>query len=396
MKLLFKILVIYNIKKGSQHMKFYTFCKYIFCSAAILLVYLFLFATPKAFSNIDNKTLTLNVIPLKPQQVDVTSEYVGYIIPIQSVDIKANVSGYVDEVWAEGGQEVKEGDNLVLIDQREYKAKYDAAKSKTAQAKADYNNSLTYYNRVKKAGKKVMSASAIDDAKAKFLAAEASLKQAKAEEEQAKVSFDYTVLQAPINGTLGNVDLTKGNYVAPSSAALFNIIQFNPIRVMFAVSDKEYLSEITKHSGVNIFNDVQISLRLADGSIYKEKGKFRFTDNQIDKTTNSISVFADFINNDKVLVANSYVDVLLSKKLKDVYLINQNYATLTNKGAFIYVIEKNKLKQVLLKIVGYFEDAYVVENKFRSDEFLVTDRVGKIASGTTIKMKLPTQNTEKN
>ena len=158
----------------------------------------------------------------------------------------------------------------------------------------------------------------------------------------------------------------------------------------------ELKCEITKHGGVNLFNDVQISLRLADGSIYKEKGKFRFTDNQIDKTTNSISVFADFINNDKLLVANSYVDVLLSKKLKDVYLINQNYATLTNKGAFIYVIEKNKLKQVLLKIVGYFEDAYVVENKFRSDEFLVTDRVGKIASGTTIKMKLPSQNTEKN
>ena len=88
----------------------------------------------------DNKETVINVIPLKAQDALLTNQYIGYVTPIKAVEMASNVSGYVDEVWAEGGQEVREGDNLVLIDQREYKAQLDAAVAATAQAKADFDN----------------------------------------------------------------------------------------------------------------------------------------------------------------------------------------------------------------------------------------------------------------
>ena len=132
-----------------------------------------------------------------------------------------------------------------------------------------------------------------------------------------------------------------------------------------------------------------------DGDIYENNGKFRFADNQIDKTTNSVSIFADFENKNRKLIANSYVDVLLSRKMNDVYLIRQNYAILGDRGAFVYVMQNNKLKQVPLKIVGYFEDSYVVANKFANNEFLVTDKIGKIADGTRLKMKIANLKMEK-
>lgn len=333
-------------------------------------------------------TLTINVVPLKKQDVDVTNQYVGYITPIKSVELTPNVSGYIDEVWAEGGQEVKEGDNLVLIDQREYKAQLDAAKSAVAQAMADFNNARTYYNRMQKAGKKAISASALDEAKAKFLAAQAALKQAQAEEQKAKVLYDYTVLQSPIDGIIGDVSLTKGNYVAPGSSPLLSIIQFDPIRVMFAISDKEYLNEVQRHPDGQLFNGEQIKIRLSNGAVYPAEGKFQFTDNQVNKTTNSVSIFADFANTNRELMANSYVDVLLSRQLKDVFLVRQNYATLNNNGAFVYIMQKDKLKQVPLKIAGYHEDYYVVENKFANDEYLVIDKIGRISPETVLKMKI--------
>lgn len=333
-------------------------------------------------------TLTINVVPLKKQDVDVTNQYVGYITPIKSVELTPNVSGYIDEVWAEGGQEVKEGDNLVLIDQREYKAQLDAAKSAVAQAMADFNNARTYYNRMQKAGKKAISASALDEAKAKFLAAQAALKQAQAEEQKAKVLYDYTVLQSPIDGIIGDVSLTKGNYVAPGSSPLLSIIQFDPIRVMFAISDKEYLNEVQRHPDGQLFNGEQIKIRLSNGAVYPAEGKFQFTDNQVNKTTNSVSIFADFANTNRELMANSYVDVLLSRQLKDVFLVRQNYATLNNDGAFVYIMQKDKLKQIPLKIAGYHEDYYVVENKFANDEYLVIDKIGRISPETVLKMKI--------
>ena len=377
-------------------MRHYTIFKYILWSTCVVLFYIFFLYNPEAKSSINTTdVLTVNVIPLKKQDIFVTNEYVGYVTPIKSVNLAANVSGYIDEVWVEGGQEVREGDNLVLIDQREYKAELDAAKANVKQAKANYNNALTYYNRMKKAGNKAVSASALDDAKAKFLATEAQLKQAEAEEQKAKTLYDYTVLQSPINGIVGNVALTKGNYVAPGNSSLLSIIQFDPIRVMFAIPDKEYLSEIKKYPAGNLFETEEIKIRLADGNIYDVNGTFKFTDNQVNKNTNSITIFADFANKDKTLLANSYVDVLLSKKLNNVFLIRQNFATIKNDGVFVYIMQNNELKQVNLDIAGYYNDYYVVENKFSPKDFLVIDKIGKINPKTELKMKIAEVTTEK-
>ena len=336
----------------------------------------------------DNKETVINVIPLKAQDALLTNQYIGYVTPIKAVEMASNVSGYVDEVWAEGGQEVREGDNLVLIDQREYKAQLDAAVAATAQAKADFDNAKSYYQRIKKAGKKAFSASELDQAKAQFLAAEATFKQAKAEQTKAEVLWHYTVLQAPIDGVIGDVTLTKGDYVAPSESPLFEIIQFDPIRVKFAISDKEYLKAATFGSKKAMFADETIQIKLADGSIYPQQGIFRYTDNQVDKDTNSVTIFADFTNADKKLLANSYVDVIISKQMKDVFLVRQKNVILNDKGAFVYVMQQGKLKLVPLKIAGYSGDSYITENRFAKDEFLVVDKIGRISPETKLKMKI--------
>ncbi len=362
--------------------------KYIVAATIVLAVLSF----GTAYSASDNakkeKILTLNVMELKKQNVDISNRYTGYITPIKSVELVPNVSGYIDEVWAEGGQKVAIGDNLVLIDQREYKAELDAAKAAVSQAKADFTNAKTYYNRMKKAGKKAISASSLDQAKAQFLASQATLNQAKANEQKAKTMLDYTVLQAPIAGIIGNVNLTKGNYVAPGSEPLLSIIQFDPIRVVFAISDKEYLTEIKQNPDGNLFNGETISLKLASGDIYPLPGKFAFADNQVVKNTDSVSVFADFANPNRQLLANSYVDVLVGRKLSNVYLIRQNYATLDVDGAFVNTIQNGKIKKTPFNIIGYLGNFYVTDTQFGKDEYLIIDKLGRIAQGTNLKLNV--------
>ncbi len=334
----------------------------------------------------NTKEMTLNVIPLKRQNVELINQYIGYITPIKSVSLVPNISGYLQDIWVQGGQEVKIGDNLILIQQDEYKARLDAAEASVGQAQAAYNNASIYYQRIKKASSKAVSKTDFDNAKAQFLSAQAALAQAKANYALAKVNYDYTVLQAPIDGIVGNVDLTAGNYVSPSSSPLIKIIQYNPIRVVFSITDKEYIQEI-KNNKETLFKGENIKLRLANNILYPYSGEFKFTDNEINRSTNSISVYADFANPDKMLVANAYVDVLLEKKLNDVYLIRQNYVDMSSGGNFIYTVRGGKIYKNAIEISGIKGDNYVVSANFASDEYLVTDKVKKIPEGTKVKIK---------
>ncbi len=355
----------------------------------LLAVYAFSFSSADSAVSNPPRSQTLNVLPLRPQDITITDSYVGYVTPIKSVDLVPNVSGYIEDVWVEGGQEVKVGDNLLMIDQREYKAALDAAQAAVTQARANLNNADAYYKRIKKAGAKAISQTEIDNAKAGYLSALAAVEQAKANHAKAQTLYDYTVLQASIDGVVGNVSLTTGNYVAPGTAALLSIIQYNPIRVVFSISDKEYLNALARKDGT-LFANENIRLRLANGDLYPLAGEFKFTDNQIDKNTGSIAIYADFANPDHELTANAYVDVLLERTLKGGYLVRQNHVLLTPDGAYVYTVRNQRLSKIPVTIVAEQNGNYVLSNKFASDEYLVIDKVGKTVPDAKLKIKVIT------
>ena len=331
--------------------------------------------------------LVMNVVPLTPQPVTITDTYIGYVTPVQSVDLVPKINGYLDKIWVKGGQDVKAGDNLVMIRQNEYKAQLDAAKAQVTQARADFNNAQIYYERIQKAGAKAISKTEVDNAKAKYLAAQGALAQANANQALAQVNYDYTLLKAPITGTVGNVDLTKGNYVSPASAPLLKIIQYDPIRVVFSITDKAYLDEMRRHPD-NLFDGEKIRLRLSNGAMYQQPGKFQFTANEIDRATNSIAVYADFANPNKTLVANAYVDVLVERTIPEAVLVRQNYVTMSADGNFVYTVRDGQLFKTPVEIITAQGPDYVLADTFQPGEYLVVDKVGTIDKNTKIRIKV--------
>lgn len=327
--------------------------------------------------------LVLHTAPLRPQDVTVEKSYIGYVTPINDVEVMPYISGFLEDIYVEGGQEVAAGDTLVVIRQNEYKAKLDSAAAQVLEAKANFNNAQVYYRRIRNAGAKAVSKTEIDNAKASYLSAEAQLANAEANHELAKVNYDYTIIQAPISGIVGNVSLTRGDYVAPSEQPLLSIIQYNPIRVVFSITDKDYLEEVGKGS---LFAGEKIRLRLADGRIFEQPGTYRFADNQINRNTNSIAVYADFANEDKTLVANAYVDVLVEKKYTDGILIKQELVTLTPDGSYVYVVNGSSLDKVKVDVVAVVGGSYLVRNGFRQGDRIVLDKVGIIRKDQKIKV----------
>lgn len=331
------------------------------------------------------KEITLRVIPVKAEDVDIQKSYIGYVTPINEVSVLPYINGFLDKIMVSGGQDVSQGETLVVIKQDEYKANMDAARASVIQAEANFANAKSYYDRIKKAGAKAVSKTEIDSAKASYLSSQAAVAQAKANFALAKVNYDYTEIQAPVNGTVGEVSLTKGDYVSPGGQALFKIIQYNPIRVVFSITDKDYLDELAQGK---LFAQDEIRLRLSNGNIYAKPGQYRYVDNEIDRQTNSIAVYADFENEDKTLVANAYVDVLLNKIYKNGVLVRQNYVSREADGNYVYVVNGSQLSKVKVDIVAPVKNDYLLKNNFKRGDYLVIDKVSKMSPDQKIRIEI--------
>ena len=323
----------------------------------------------------------IDVVSVVEKTISVENKYIGYVTPINDVDVQPYISGFINEVLVEGGQEVRVGQKLVIIDQEQYKAALDAANASLNKATADFNYAKNYYERIKKAGLKAVSQTETDNAESSFLASQAILHQAKANVKQAEVNLGYTVINSTIDGVVGNVALTKGDYISPQNK-LFSIVQTNPIRVVFSISDKDYLEENAKEK---MFNDERIRLKLADGSIYDYEGVFKYSDNQIDRATNSIAVYVDFENPQQKLIDKAYVTVMIEKDYKGI-LINKDLVTLQSENSFIYVSEGNLIKKHNVKILAESGNNYVLENNFLPTMKLVAEKINLQSDNQKVKI----------
>lgn len=356
---------------------------------AALLVYFYASSAP-AQSRESAEIPSYNAIPVNPRKVAVSDSFVGYVTPIHSVAVVPYINGFLERILVEGGQEVKAGDTLIIIRQDEYKARLDAAKAQVLQAQANFNNARLYYNRIKKAGARAVSKTELDNAKASYLSAEAALAQAKADRDLAQVNFDYTVIKAPIDGIVGNVSLTKGDYVSPGSQALLKIIQYNPIRVVFSITDKDYLARMGADPS-GLFAGNKIKLRLADGNVFAKEGTFRFTGNEIDRPTSSLSVYADFENADRKLLANAYVDVLIERDYDDGILLPQTAISMEAKGNYVFVVSRGVLEKKAVDIISNTGGSYLVKNVFAPGDYVVTDKISRFAPGQKARVRVEGQ-----
>ncbi|HCU59220.1 MAG TPA: hypothetical protein DIC64_04480 [Alphaproteobacteria bacterium] len=321
--------------------------------------------------DVQKKSLELNAFKIKPQDITVSQKYIGYVTPIHEAVVQPFISGFIEKIYVKGGQTVQKGDVLVVLKQDEYEAALKRAYADVLKAEAEYQNKQSYFKRIQKADKAV-SAAELENAEAAYLSAAAAFEQAKAGYELAKVNYDYTLIRAPITGVVGDVSLTEGNYVSPATPALLSIVQYSPIRVVFSVSDNEYLSELKKDTP---FADEKIRLELPNGEMFKNTGSFQYTGNTLDKQTNSMAIYADFKNIGKILTPNTYVTVWLEKNIKNAISLSKDNVVLENKGNFVYLIRGDKVRKVPVEILSASGNQFILKNTFENKDKIITDQV---------------------
>lgn len=309
--------------------------------------------------------------------------FIAKVEAINASDVTPQVSGYIDKVLFKDGSFVKEGDVLFIIDQARYKAAVTAAEAALDKAVAsekqiasDYNRELSLYN------EKMLSKADLEVAESNLANAKANVKSAQASLDLAKLDLEYTEVRSPISGYIGKALLTKGNYANASSDRLARVIQMDPIRVVFSITDKERLSgmdQLTTHKP-----DIQIEL--PNGERMNIPSASVFADNEINAQTATMAVYAQSDNKDSKLIPGNYVNVTVSlDKFRPVILIPQTAVAQDSSGQYVMTVTpENTVLQKYITVGDMVENKYVVVSGLEEGDRIVPIGHQKLQNGQQV------------
>ncbi len=255
--------------------------------------------------------------PIRRVVID-QDEYVGRFVAVDSVEIRARVSGYLDRVDFTDGQMVKQGDLLFTIDKRPFQTTLDQAKANLAQSHANLAFAETDLARgAQLVRQSTITEQTFDQRTQVKRVAEASVQAQEAAVRQASLDLEFTELKAPVAGRIGDRRVSPGNLVtggtAGNTSLLATIVSTDPIRFEFTFDEASYLRyERLAQGGREMTSrdtSVVVALKLIDEQDFQHQGRMDFVDNVIDRSSGTIRGRAVFSNPAGVLTPGMFARV---------------------------------------------------------------------------------------
>lgn len=312
--------------------------------------------------------------------------FIAFVEPINAVNLKAQVAGTIDDVLFENGSFVQEGDVLFVIDKRKYEANVQSAQASLNKANAnvvqiqnDYKRQLKLYkDKFLPKAELEVAESNLEQAKAEVLQAEATLKLA-------RLDLEYATVTAPISGYISKAHVTKGNYVDTNSAVLARIVQTNPVRISFSVTDKERLEKLGNESDFQA--PISMKLILSNGNEVSIKPQKMFTDRETSADTATLSVYVEYENTDQFLLPGNVISVQVADTApKNVILIPQTAILQDSNGKYVMKTDEAGIAtQQYIETNDVYENMAVIDAGLTLDDTIIVSGGQKVRSGQKVK-----------
>lgn len=270
---------------------------------------------PRAVGPAEVTVATTNV---EMRAYNLPEKFVAHAEPLQEVELLPQVDGYIKEILFKEGDVVKAGQTLYILDDERYQAVVNQRKADLEAAQAEERRAARYYKRMLAADARGITQLERDNAEAAAEKADAAVLQAKANLVVAEYNCKKAKIFAPISGQIGKTSAHVGDYVAPSKGALAHIVQTDPIRVSFPMTDRAFLAW-RKSVKDGRADENRLRVLLPDGTEYGCEGAWDFDDNEMSKTTASIILRLRFANPDRLLVPGAYLTLLADLKNPPTY-----------------------------------------------------------------------------
>jgi RND family efflux transporter MFP subunit len=331
------------------------------------------------------------VEPVIVQDINSPEDYVGHVEAIQAVDLRARVEGFLEKINFKEGDAVQSGDLLYTIEQAPYQTEVDVSKAGVAEAEAELVRANQHMERLQTALPESIPAMDIDEAIATQLRAKAQIAQAKAVLARSELDITYTMIHAPISGRIGRTTYTKGNLVGPTSVPLARIVQMDPIRVVFSISENDLtvIQSAMENTVVNFRENpvVVTRLRLSDGTLFDADGRIDFVDNEVDRTTGTIAVRAEFANPQGRLIPGQYINVLLTMAQPNLLpVVSQAAVQQDHDGSYVLTVDKdNQVVMRRVKTGPVIGDVWAIETGLNEGDLVIVQGIQKVRPGMTVK-----------
>ena len=334
----------------------------------------------------------VTVLKIEPRDTPIAYEYVAQTQSPQQVNIVARVSGFLDKQAYEEGAIVRAGQLLFQMDQKPFIAQVNEAQAVWDKAKAAHDTATANLNRVKPlAAQNALSKKDLDDAIGSEQASAASLAQAKAQLETAKLNLSYTTIASPLNGVSSAAQQKVGAYLNSANSQLTTVSSLNPMWVNFSISENElsaFRDQVDK--GLIIAppeHNFTVELVLVDGTTFPQTGKITFTDPSFNPQTGTFLLRATFANPKSVLRPNQYVRARMKGALRPkAILVPQAAVQQGSKGHFVWVLDKDGKAENRPVVPGdWFGDQWFINAGLNAGDQAVVGGALKLYAGAATK-----------
>jgi membrane fusion protein (multidrug efflux system) len=334
----------------------------------------------------------VKVLKVEPHDTPVTFEYIAQTQSPQQVNIVARVNGFLDKQLYTEGSIVKEGQLLFQMDQKPFVAQLDAMQAAYDRAKAANDTAVSNLKRVKPLTEQnALSQKDLDDATGSADTTAASVAQAKAQVDTAKLNLSYTTISSPLRGVAAAAQQKEGAYLSPQSNMLTTVSSLHPMWVNFSLSENElknYRNEVSQNllkppPGQNYV----VELILVDGSTFGQTGKITFIDPSFNPQTGTFLIRVTVGNPDATLRPNQYVRVRLKGATRpNAIAVPQRAVQQGAKGHFVWVIDKDGKAELRPVVVGeWYGDQWFINGGLKPGEQVVVDGGLRLRPGAEVK-----------
>ncbi len=330
------------------------------------------------------------------KDVPLQRDFVGQIYGLQDVPIRARVEGYLTGIHFQEGRSVKKGQLLYTIDSQPFEAEVASMQNKVAEARTYLVNAESELERYKPLAEiNAVSKSDLDRAQASRDAAEASWQAAQANLEMAQINLGYCTIRSPIDGLIGKTQATDGEFVGrePNPVILNEVSRVDSVTIEFFLTEaeylivaREYLSPDNERTEYGPKEKENLTLILADGSIYQHRGTVEFIDRNVDATTGSILVQASFPNPEGLLRPGMFARIRLDFDTVEGGILVPQRCVKELQGQYsVFVVgDDNVVQERQIETGTRINDLWLITSGLDADDKVVIDGLQKVATGMPI------------
>jgi len=355
----------------------------------LMLVSLGVFVSSCAASGDEylNTEQAVNTDFLEVQLADgsLVKTYPGTIEGTVNVDIRAQVSGYLDDIYVKEGDYVNKGQSLFKIKSDVFNEQVNNSQASLKIAMAAQANAKIELEKIRPlvAGR-VVSELQLQTAQAQYDATVAQVAQAKSALNSSQINAAFAIIKAPVNGYIGRIPNRVGNLVTPADAIpLTTLSDINTVLVYFSLSEADFMQfahDRKYDAGMNT-----VEMIMADGNVYAHKGQIEIASGNIERSTGSISLKAIFPNPDKILRSGGAGRIILTKRIDQAITVPMASVKDIQDRFFVFMLsDSNTVTMQPIEIKGRSQDNYIVKSGLNPGDKIAVNRIDQLSEGVPV------------